>query len=148
MFKKIIKIRPRIKRFGLQITPGERIRDELIKAGIKVAEESGWAAGNTTEKLVQVADKVGSTVDFGAQLTGGSEAARALGRIAYKSKTDIMRGDKLCTGLCLVSATCETICIGCAVIKILPFRENVYLTAKLVSQGCMTFRNLCAGEGC
>lgn len=81
IFKKLIKLRPRIKRFGLQITPGERIRDELIKAGIKAAEESGWAAGNITEKLVQVADKVGSTIDFGAKLIGGSEAGRALGRL-------------------------------------------------------------------
>lgn len=141
------KLRKRQKS-ELNVTPGENGRDAIIKAGIKAAEESGDAAGNTTEKLGNIASGVGNTVDRGTELIGGSESATALGKIACKTTKDIVRGDALCTGLCLISGTCETIALGCSTIKIIPFRGRVYVCAKIVRKGCMAYRNLCAGDGC
>ena len=136
------------KESELNGTPGENIRDAIIKTGIKAAEESGYAAGNTTEKLVELASKAGNWVDRGTELVGGGETASSLGRIAFKTTKDIARGDSVCTGLCLVSGACETIAFGCSTIKIIPFRGRIYVGAKIVSQGCMSYRNLCAGENC
>jgi hypothetical protein len=105
----------------LKITPGENVRDAIIKAGIEAAEKSGYAAGNTTEQLVKIASNIGNSVDLGTQLTVGSESASALGRIAFRLTKDAARGDTVCTGLCAISGTCETIALGCSTIKILPF---------------------------
>lgn len=132
----------------LYITPGESIRDAMIKAGIKTAEESAYAAGNTTEKLVNIASNLGDTVDRGTELVGGGEAAAALGRTIFKTTKDISRGDTVCTGLCLVATTCETVALCCSTIKYIPFRGRIYVGVKVVSKGCMAFRNACAGEGC
>jgi hypothetical protein len=121
---------PLLKRKKLELkgTPGENIRDAIIKAGLKAAEESGYAAGNPTEKFVEIASKAGPIIDRGTEL--------------------VARGDSICTGLCLISGTCETIAFGCSTIKILPFRGRIYVGAKIVSKGCMAYRNLCAGEVC
>jgi hypothetical protein len=144
MLKKIKNSFRKQKKSKLNITPGEGVRDAIIKAGIKTAEESGYAAGNQTEKLVEIAFKVGTVVDRGTELSGGGESANALGRIAFKTAKDAARGDSVCTGLCLVSGTCERIALCCSTIKIIPFRGG----AKIISKGCMSYRNLCAGEGC
>lgn len=136
------------QKLELKGTPGENVRDAIIKAGIKAAEESGYAAGNPTEKFVEFASSIGTTVDRGTELIGGGESATALGKIAFKTTKDIARGDVVCTGLCLISGTCETIALGCSTIKIIPFRGRVYVCAKIVSKGCMAYRNLCAGDGC
>lgn len=90
----------------------------------------------------------GTFIDRGTELVGGGETASALGRIAFKTTKDIARGDSICTGLCLVSATYETIAFGCSTIKFIPFRGKISVSAKIVSKGCMSYRNLCAGEGC
>ena len=110
----------------LNLTLGDQVRDTIIKSGIKAAEESGYTSGNTTKKLVEVAAGIGNSIDFRTKLVGGG----------------------VCTGLCAVSRVCETIAIGCSLIKIIPFRGNIYVCAKIVSKGCMTYRNICAGEGC
>jgi len=132
----------------LQLTPGESIRDAIIEAGIKTAQESGYAAGNTTERLVNIASRLETVVDRGMELGLSSEAATSLGKIAFKTTKDIARGDSVCTGFCLVSGTCETVALCCSMIKIIPFRGKIYVGAKAISRGCMTFRNACAGEGC
>lgn len=129
-------------------SPGEIIRDEIIKAGLKIAEESGYAAGNTTEKLVNIAYKSGTVLDRGTELIGGGEASCALGNIVFKTTKDIVRGDTICTGLCIVSGTCETIALACSTVKVIPCRGRIYVCAKIVSKGLMTYRNACAGEGC
>lgn len=136
------------KKLELKGTPGENIRDAIIKSGLKAAEQSDYAAGNTTEKLVEIATSVEDGVDFGTQLTGGGESASALGRIVFKATKDFARGDAICTGLCMISGTCETIALGCSTIKIIPFRGRIYICAKIISKGCMSYRNLCAGDGC
>ena len=132
----------------LQGSLGETVRDSIINAGIKAAEESAYSAGNTTEKLVNIASNVGNAVDRGTELAGGGESAAALGKIAFKTTKDLARGDTVCTGLCLVSGSCETVALICSTVKIIPFRGRIYVGAKVVSKGCMAFRNACAGEGC
>lgn len=101
-----------------------------------------------TFQLLSVAADAGNVVDLGTQLGAGSESAVAFGKIAFKTGRDIARGDAVCTGLCAVSGLCETVAIGCSTIKIIPFRDRIYVCVKIVSRGCMTYRNLCAGEGC
>lgn len=91
---------------------------------------------------------MGSTVDAGTALAGGCESSSAIGRIAYKTTRDIVRGDTVCTGLCLVSGTCEVIALCCSTVTVRPFRGRIYVGAKIVSKGCISFRNACAGEGC
>jgi hypothetical protein len=46
------------KKSELRGTPGETVRDAIIKAGMKAAEESGYAAGNMTEKFVEIATSI------------------------------------------------------------------------------------------
>lgn len=129
-------------------TAGEAVRDATIKA----ATEAAYQAGNNTDKMLEVAEKVGNTVDNavtgGAALVGGTESSRALATIGFKTTKDIARGDQVCTGLCLVSATCETVALSCSTIKRIPFRGRIYIGAKIISKACMTWRNACAGEGC
>ena len=104
-FNKIVKR----KKSKLKITPGEGVRDAIIKSGIEVIKESGYVAGNNTEKVITMAEKVGTILDRGVEWTLGSESATALGKIAFKTTKDISRGDPMCTGLCLISGTCESI---------------------------------------
>ena len=134
-----------------------RIGDKLTRGlgagghpeqGEKAAEESGYATGNQTEKLLALANKVGTVVDRGTTYAGGSESASAIGRIAFKTAKDVARGDSICTGLCLVSGACETIALGCSTVKIIPFRGRIYVCVKIISKGCMSYRNLCAGDDC
>ena len=147
MLKKNNRISER-KKSELKATPGENVRDAIIKAGIKAAEESAYAAGNNTEKLIKLSESVGTVVDRGTELAGGGESAAALGKIVFKTTRDIARGDTICTGLCVVSGTCETIALCCSTVKVIPFRGRIYVCAKIVSRGCMSFRNACVGEGC
>jgi hypothetical protein len=141
-------IKSKNKKSKLYLTPGENVRDAIIQAGIKAAEESGYAAGNTTERLVNIASKVGPVIDRATELGLGTESASALGRVAFKATKDIARGDAVCTGLCLVSGTCEAVALCCSTIKVVPFRGRIYVGAKIISKGCISFRNACAGEGC
>jgi len=148
MLKNIKNPLPRREKLELKGTPGENVRDAIIKAGIKTAQESGYAAGNQTERFVEIASNLGTYVDRGTELLGGGESAGSLGRIAFKTTKDIARGDTVCTGLCILSGTCETIALGCSTVKIIPFRGKIYVCAKIISKGCMSYRNICAGEGC
>ena len=159
MLKAIKKKTYRNKTTDLKTSPGEAIRDEIINLGIKAVQESGYSAGNTTEKLINIADKAaiwvdktvdkaGIFVDRGTQLIGGGEASNALGTIVFKTTKDIARGDTVCTGLCLVSGTCEMTALLCSTVKVIPFRGKIYVGTKIVSKALMAYRNACAGEGC
>nr|YP_010472412.1 hypothetical protein N4L43_pgp097 [Pleurosigma intermedium]UVG42023.1 hypothetical protein [Pleurosigma intermedium] len=114
-------------------TAGEIVRDKMIEAGMKAVEESAYTAGNN--RILELAKKAKNAVDGGTALAGGTESASALGQIGFKATKDIARGDKICTGLCLVSAGCETVALGCSTIKIIPFRGRIYIGAKIVSKG-------------
>ena len=128
------------KKSELQNTPGEVVRDSIIKAS--------YASGNKTEVLVELARKAGGAVDGGTALVGSSESASAFGRIAFKTMQNMARDDTVCTGLCLILGTCEAVALGCSTIRVLPFRGRIYVGAKIISKGCISFRNACAGTGC
>ena len=110
------------KKSELQNTPGEVVRDNIIKAG--------YAAGNKTEVLVELAQKAGG----GTALVGGSESGAALGRIGFKATQDMAHSNTVCTGLCLVSGTCKAVALGCSTIKVIPFRGRIYVGAKIISR--------------
>lgn len=110
-----------------------------------IAEKSEYKVNNTPDNLVSLS---GAIIDRGTELVVGSESAQALGRIAYKTSRDLSRNDKICSSLCLISCAAETVALACSVISIIPFRGRMYVGAKIISQSCMSFRNLCANEGC
>lgn len=136
------------KKSKLGITPGEQLRDALIQIGMKTAEESAYVAGNNTDKVIKLSENLGGFADRTTEFVGGTESSAALGKILFKTTKDVARGDSVCTGLCAISATCETVAICCSTVKSIPFRGRIYIGAKMISRGCMSFRNACAGEGC
>ena len=125
-------------------TPGSSVRD----AAIQLATEAAYQAGNNTDKVIEIADKTTKIINRGTALLGGTESSRALANIAFKTTKDIARRDKVCTELCLVSTTCECFALGCSLVKVILFRGQIYTGSKIISRGCMTWRNACAGEGC
>lgn len=157
--------------FILRSTPGEIVRDTILDVGKKAAEESAYKIGNATDVTDQIVKKytedllnrtvseftsriirtektIGRGIGRGVEFVTSGETANSLGRIAFKTTKDVTRGDKVCTGLCLVSGACEIIALSCSTINVIPYRGRIYLYAKTISRGCMTYRNICAGEGC
>ena len=135
-------------------TSGSALRDAVIKAATEVAFITGNSTDEIGEKLekvnnvLNVLEKANNVIDGGTTLVGGVESSGALANVAFKTTKDIARGDKVCTGLCLVSAACETVALGCSTIKGIPCRGKIYIGSKMVSKACMNWRNACAGEGC
>ena len=138
----------RLTKSELHATPGEIVRDTIISAGVSAIEETGYVADTKTDALVKRAQKSVDLIDGGTALAGGSESATARGRVTFKTIRDRAWGEMVCTGLCLVSGTCEAIALGYSTMKRMPFRGRIYLSSKLISRGCITFRNACTGEGC
>jgi hypothetical protein len=106
------------------------VQDEMTNFSYKV--------GNATLKALQVketAENLGS----GAAAV---QAGYSIGQTAFGAAEDISRGDKLCTGLCLVATGCEGIAFVSRVVKI-PHGMKIYVCAKGASAGLMRFRNLC-----
>lgn len=136
----------RRRKLRLRGTLGEEVRDGLLKA----AEESAYKTGNKTEEAVTYIFsrvlKLETAVEKGTELGLGTESAGSLGRILFKAGKD----DKVCTGLCAISGTCETVALCCSTIKIIPGRTQIYIASKIISRGCIPYRNACAGEvgGC
>lgn len=148
MLKKFTNKIDKRKKSELKVTPGEHVRDRIINAAVQAAQESAYVAGNNTDKVVKIADNLGNIIERGTELVGGVEGAQSFGKIAFKTTKDLARGDSVCTGLCLVAGTCEAVAVCCSTIKIIPFRGRIYVGAKILSKGCMSYRNACAGEGC
>lgn len=98
------------------------------------------------DQLSAVAKIVEPAFDRVVEFVGGGESGTAFSKIAFKTTKDIGHGDKVCTGLCLVSGVSEGIAFACSTVKIIPFRGKIYVGAKIVSKTCMTYRNLCASE--
>jgi hypothetical protein len=132
------------KESKLKITPGESVRDGIINSAVQAA----YVAGNNTDKIADFAETAKTVVDGGTAIVGGSEASVSLGTIIFKAGKDIARKDVTCTSLCCVSATCESVALLCSTTSFIPFSGRVYIGAKIISKGCMRYRNLCAGEGC
>jgi hypothetical protein len=120
-----------------------------IQAGIEgdateLAKQVSYIAGNSTLKALDLTKRV----EFVAGGAGGIQAAGSAGVTAFKAIKDIRRGDPVCSGLCITSTSCELVAAACSVCPFIPYRARVYVAVKMVSTGCMKFRNLCAGEGC
>ena len=148
MFNKVNRLGSKRKKCELKVSIGENVRDSIIRAGLKSVEESAYIAGNNTEKIAQFAGQAGTALDRASEFGLGGESARAAAIIAFKTTKDAARGDKTCTSLCIISAACETVALCCSTVKIIPFRGRIYVGSKILSKGCMTFRNLCASDGC
>jgi|TARA_B110000977_G_scaffold126543_1_gene161805 hypothetical protein len=88
----------------LKNSPGESIRDAMISKRIKIVQESAYGAGNSTDEIGRVAEKVGNIIDGGTALAGGTESANALGLILYKTSKDAARSDAVCTDCMLYQA--------------------------------------------
>lgn len=144
MFKKLKNKFQSYKKSKLQITPGEAVRDSIIESGIQAA----YQAGNKTDDVYQIARTAKNAIDGGIAFCGAGECSKSLGTIVFKAGKDIARGDATCTGLCYISATCESVALLCSTIPIIPYRGRIYLGVKTISRGCMTYRNLCAGDNC
>lgn len=120
---------------------GEQIRETIIKNGTEIVKEAAYAAGNSSEPLIE---KFNFVVKVGTVL----ESCRAGGTTMFKASKDYMREDPICLGLCLVSTACEGVAIVSSTCKFIPHRRAIWLTSKGASQCLMKYRNLCAGEGC
>ena len=103
---------------------------------------------DVADKVTGVVKSVEPAAERIVEYGFGTESAGALGRVAFKATKDAARGDNVCTGLCLVSGACETVALCCSTIKVIPFRGRIYVGAKIISKGCISFRDACAGEGC
>lgn len=124
------------KNLKLKLTAGEILRDNIVEGATEVA----YLAGNSSETVINVIDKA-------TMLVGGGEAARALGNILVKTGQDVARGDTVCRGLGCISVTCEAVALCCSVLKFIPCRDTIYVSVKIVSIGCMSFRNACTASG-
>ena len=122
------------------VTPGEQVRDVMLKTAKEIAENSAYAAGNAT-------DTVANTTNFAIRTGFSLEAARGAGKTAFKGFKDFARGDTPCTILCGVSFACELTATTAAICPF-PYSKTIWLVSKSISKGAMTYRNLCAGEGC
>ena len=147
MFNKANRLGSKRKKCELKVSIGENMKDSIIRAGVKSVEESAYIAGNNTEKIVQFAGKAGTVLDRTSEFGLGTESARVVATIAFKTTKDAARGDKTCTSLCIISGACEAVAFCCSTVKIIPFRGRIYVGSKIVSKDCMTFRNLCASDG-
>lgn len=103
---------------------------------------------DVADKVTGVVKRVEPAAERIVEYGFGTESAGALGRVAFKATKDAARDDNVCTGLCLVSGACETVALCCSTIKVISFRGRIYVGAKIISKGCISFRNACAGEGC
>nr|WPV72500.1 hypothetical protein orf129 [Navicula sp.]WPV72572.1 hypothetical protein orf129 [Navicula sp.]WPV72657.1 hypothetical protein orf129 [Navicula sp.]WPV72730.1 hypothetical protein orf129 [Navicula sp.] len=106
------------------------VQDEMTNFSYKV--------GNATLKALEVKETA-ETLGSGA---AAIQAGYSMGQTAFGAAEDISRGDKLCTGLCLVATGCEGIAFVTRVVKV-PYGMKIYVCTKAASAGLMKFRNLC-----
>ena len=148
MFKRLKSAISRRKKPQLKMSVGEDVRDFIIKSGVESVKDAAYISGNNTERVLKIAEMAKTGLETAGGAIGGVESGGALGKIAYKTTRDIARGDTVCTGLCVISGACETVALCCSTVKIIPYRGQIYIGVKILSRGCMCFRNACAGEGC
>lgn len=117
-------------------------KEEMARALQLAIQEDGQALsykiGNITLKLLNIQETIENTFNGAAAVETGYSA----GKTVFGAVEDFSRGDKLCTGLCLVATACEGIAFTSRMTR-LPYSTKVYFCAKTVSLGVMRFRNLC-----
>ena len=86
------------------------------------------------ENIGRAAEEIINIINDGTTLSCGTESAHALAKIVYKTSKDVARGDKVSTGLCILSATFESValcyCFYCSTLGFTPFRSRIYRRAK------------------
>ena len=117
--------------------------NEEIARAVQVAIEQemqgfSYKVGNATLKALQVKETA-ETLGNGA---AAIESGYSMGKTTFGAAEDISRGDKLCTGLCLLATTCEGVACTTRLVK-LPYGGKIYFISKAASAGLMKFRNLC-----
>jgi len=111
------------------------VQDEITKYSYKI--------GSYTIKALEVKETFEKTTNGLLAFECGS----SLGKTAYSAAADFSKGDKLCTGLCLVATVCEGVAFTTRFVQI-PYGQKIYIFAKSTSVGLMKFRNLCrASDG-
>jgi hypothetical protein len=124
-------------------TPEELAR--LIQEGVELdstelSKKISYMIGNATLRSLNIKEEFAQNViGCGGTLQG----CYSMGTTVWKTVEDISRGDKLCTGLCIVSTACEGVAITASLCKFIPFRLRIYTVSKGTSLGLMRFRNLC-----
>lgn len=114
----------------------------------EAAQQAVYASGNATVAAYEIAiEKATSLVTGGAQVGGAGHNAVTFGKTAHKGLLDAARGDKLCTGLCLVACACDAVGICYTLIPILPGKLVVYGGTKCISLACVSFRDSCHASG-
>jgi len=136
-----------IKKSELNNGPREVIQDTIMTTGMKSVQGSAYLADNSTDKITLLAEKTANIVNKGTALAD-SESAGTLSKIVYKTTKDIAGADTVCNKLYIISGVHESVTPSCSIFKIILFRGQIYLGAKITSKRCMAFQNACAGEGC
>lgn len=115
---------------------------EIAKAVQVALEEEmrgfSYKVGNATLKALEVKESAEIVSNGILAIQSGYSA----GKTAFGAAEDLARGDKLCTGLCVVATTCEGIAFVSRIVKI-PYGTKVYISCKSASACLMKFRNLC-----
>lgn len=133
---------------NLHYNSEQAVHNKIIRVAIEAIKQSSVAGGNTTEKAVNLTLKAINLTENIIKLGLSIESSSALARVIYKTTREIVRGNKVCTILCIISGVCETLALCSSIMTFLPYRTQIYIGTKVVSRGCTSFRNLYAGEGC
>lgn len=117
-------------------------KEEIARA-VQVAVQNemtnfSYKVGNATLKALEVKETTETIGNGVAAIQSGWSA----GATAFGAVEDASRGDKLCTGLCLLATCCEGAAFATRIVKV-PYGMKIYICAKAGSAGLMKFRNLC-----
>ena len=127
----------------MEPTPEElaRLIQEAIELdSTEISKKIYYMIGNTALRTLSIKEEFAQNViGCGGTLQG----CYSMGTTVWKTVGDFSRGDKLCTGLCVVATGCEGVAIAASVCKFIPFRLRIYTVSKGTSLGLMRFRNLC-----
>jgi hypothetical protein len=97
-----------------------------------------YKIGNTTLKALGIKETTENIFNGGLAI----QSTYSAGKTAFNALEDLSRGDKICTGLCLVATFCEGLAFTSRIVKI-PYGQKIYVCSKAASVGLMRFRNMC-----
>ena len=114
---------------------------EVQEIVARTGQEASYIAGNKTEAIQALTTGIIESTKGAVTTHSGAR----VGRSVFKGVKDYLKGDFLCTGLCATSGICET-AAGIIIWIPIPGKICAISTLKGISYGCMTIRDLCAGE--